>query len=127
MNTNEPSRAYRLGEWACDLVVTALLWWLLSPISAIVFLGLSRLQSVQRARFFDLGRFTVGVCVGPRVKFLFGVAFTRYNGVGRISGFEVLIGRHSLMVCALAPQDEWKTRQRRAAERRAALEKGGDR
>ncbi len=61
------------------------------------------------------------------MKFLLGVAFTRYNGVGRISGFEVLIGRHSLMVCALAPRDEWKTRMRRAAERRAALEKGGDR
>ena len=127
MNPNEPSRAYRLGEWACDLAVTALLWWLLSPISAVVFLGLSRLRSVRRARFVDLGRFTVGVCVGPRVKFLFGVAFTRYNGIGRISGLEVLTWQHSLTVCALAPRGEWKTRQRRAAEWRAALEKGGDR
>lgn len=126
MKPYEPSRAYRLGERAWDLSVAALLWWLASPITAVVFFALSLLSSVRRPRFLDLGRFTVGICVGPRVKFLFGVAFTRYGNEGPINGFEILILRHSLLVCTLLPRDEWKAFQRRQAERRAALEKGDD-
>ncbi|MFF0698367.1 hypothetical protein ACFYU4_37755 [Streptomyces tendae] len=125
MKPYEPSRAYRLGGWAWDLSAAALLWWLTTPITAVVFLGLTRLSSVRRPRFLDLGRFTVGICVGPHVKFLFGVAFTRHGDEGPINGFEILILRHSLLVCTLLPRDEWKAFQRRQAERRAALEKGG--
>ncbi|MER6616333.1 hypothetical protein [Streptomyces xantholiticus] len=120
------ARVGRIVEWTAYLAYAAVLWRYLSWISAVVFLILELLLSVRRTHFLDLGRFTVGVCLGPRVKFLFGVAFTRYNGVGRISGFEVLIWRHSLMVCALLPRGEWKAFQRRNAERRVALEKGGD-
>ncbi|MDV6291343.1 hypothetical protein R2F25_38680 [Streptomyces sp. UP1A-1] len=96
-----------------------------SPIDAAVYLALTLLWSVRRHHFLDLGRFTVGVVVGPRVKILFGVALTRYGDQGRVSGFEVMLLRHSLLVCALAPRDEWKAFQRRNAARRAALEKGG--
>ncbi|MEU9355058.1 hypothetical protein AB0D65_29690 [Streptomyces griseoloalbus] len=125
MKPNEPSRVFRLGELAWDLSVAALLWGLFSPINAVVFFGLARLWSVRRPCFLNLGRFTVGVCVGPRVKFLFGVAFIRYGERGPINGFEILILRHSLMVCTLLSRDEWRAFQRRKAERRAALEKGG--
>ncbi|MCG8971807.1 hypothetical protein [Streptomyces sp. CL12-4] len=126
MKPHEPSLAFRLGEWAWDLTFAALMWWAFTPIDAALYLGLMLLWSVRRPHFLDLGRFTVGVCVGPRVRFLFGVALTRYDGEGRINGFEVVILRHSLMVFALAPRAEWKAFQQRNAERRVALEKGGD-
>ncbi|MBZ6253559.1 hypothetical protein KVH27_34995 [Streptomyces olivaceus] len=126
MNPHEPSRAYRLGELACDLVVAALLWWLFSSITAIVFFGLTRLRAVRRHHFLDWGRFTAGVIVGTHLKFLFGVALTRYASGGGVCGLEVLIGRHSLIVCAFATRDEWEAFERRNAERRAALKKGGD-
>jgi hypothetical protein len=118
--------AYQLGEWAMTLVTAAMLWLWVSLPAALAFFLLDLLLSIRRPHFLDLGRFTVGVCLGPRLKFLFGVAFTRYGEEGRISGFEVLILRHSLMVCALLPRDEWVAFQRRMAERRAAMEQGGD-
>jgi hypothetical protein len=120
-----PQRWYRAGEWTASALVALVLWSWWSGSAAAVFLVLELFTSIRRCHFVDVGRFTVGVVVGPRLNFLFGVAFTRYGRESRPSGLEVLIGRRSLIVCALLPRDEWAGYQHRKAQREAARRKGG--
>ncbi|MFC9280885.1 hypothetical protein [Streptomyces collinus] len=114
-----PQRRYRAGEWTVSLLVALGLWRYWSAAAAAVFLVLELCTSIRRAHFVDVGRFTAGVVVGPRLNFLFGIAFTRYGRQDRLSGFEVMIGRRSLIVCALLPRAEWADYKHRAAQREA--------
>lgn len=106
-----PSRAYLAGEWALDLALAALLWFTASATSALVFLVLTRLLSVRRPHFVDVGRFTADLFLVSRRNYppFFAIGFARYGpepDAGR-SGLQVIVGRVSLMVCALLPRDEW--------------------
>lgn len=126
-----PSLAYRLGEWTASVLFFAtfgtLMWVVCSPVAAITYTLVVMLLSVRRPHFVDVGRFTAGVfLVSPRnYPLLFGIGFTRYGpeAHAKRSGLQVIIGRVSLMVCALLPRDEWADFQRRQAER-AARQKG---
>lgn len=118
-------RRYRAGEWTVTALLALALWLWWSTSAVAVFLVLELFTSIRRSHFVDVGRFTAGVVVGPRLNFLFGVAFTRYGQEGRRCGLEVMIGRRSLIVCALLPRDEWADFQHRKAEREAARQGSG--
>ncbi|MFG2761519.1 hypothetical protein [Streptomyces wuyuanensis] len=119
-----PTVAYRAGEWAVDLVV-AVVWWLMwGPAAAIGFLALTRLLSVRRPRFVDVGRFTVGVwpVTYDAPPLIFGIAWLR-RGEGRSAekcGLEVVIGRVVVGAFSLESRKEWK---RSRAEFRARQRK----
>ncbi|PNG22322.1 hypothetical protein [Streptomyces cahuitamycinicus] len=128
-----PSLAYRFGEWTASVlffgVFGTLLWAMCSPVAAVTYCLVVALLSVQRPHFVDIGRFTAGVFLVPQRNFppFFAIGFARYGpetDAGR-SGLQVIIGRRSLMVCALLPRAEWAEFQRRSAERDAARRKDG--
>ncbi|WP_328736593.1 hypothetical protein [Streptomyces bobili] len=120
-----PSLAYRLGEWTASVlffgVFGTLMWVMCSPVAAVAYCLVVVLLSVQRPRFVDVGRFTVGVFLVPRRNYppFFAIGFAWYGpkpDAGR-SVLQVTIGRGSLMVCALVPRAEWAEFQRRRAKR----------
>jgi hypothetical protein len=126
-----PSLAYRLGEWTASVLFFGafgtLMWVIGSPVAAVTYCLVVMLLSVQRPHFVDVGRFTAGVFLVPQRNFppFFAIGFARYGpepDAGR-SGLQVIIGRRSLMVCALLPRTEWVEFQRRTAERDTARRK----
>jgi hypothetical protein len=121
--------AGRALDAAFPAVMTVLLWFLLSPLSAAVFVAGMVWLSIDRPHFVDVGRFTAGVFLVSRKNYppSFAFGFTRYGPGDRDarSGLQVTIGRRALMVCALLPRQEWADFQRWKAERAAARPKGG--
>ncbi|MGW2550064.1 hypothetical protein [Streptomyces sp. NPDC001635] len=103
--------AYRLGGWTALLAVSVLLWLLIGPLAAIVFLALEVLLSVRRARFVDVGRFTVGVYRVGRIDrpLLLAFAFARYGDGPEAPkcGLEVIVGRVGFIACSIMPRGEW--------------------
>ncbi|MGY4936097.1 hypothetical protein ACWD7T_34405 [Streptomyces sp. 900116325] len=119
----DPSRvlqtARRVGEWAALVPGAFFLWWACSLTTAAVFLAVDLLLSVRRAHFVDLGRFTAGVWPGspaaPRL--IFAVAWMWHGPERNVkrAGLEVVLGRVTVGVYALAPRKEWGERKRQRA------------
>ncbi|MEU0429769.1 hypothetical protein ABZ235_40620 [Streptomyces canus] len=118
-----PQRRYRAGEWTVSLLIALALGWCWSLSAAAVFLVLELFTSIRRAHFVDVGRFTAGVYLVRRDNYpaFFAIGFARYRpeANAKRSGLQVVVGRLSLIVCALLPRSEWADYQHRKAEREA--------
>ncbi|MFI9078746.1 hypothetical protein ACIGW8_20095 [Streptomyces sioyaensis] len=123
-----PLRRFRAGEWTVNVLMALTLWWCWSGAAAAVFLVLELFRSIRRAHFVDVGRFTAGVYLvrWDNYPAFFAVGFARYGpeANAKRSGLQVVVGRLSLIVCALLPRDEWADFQHRAAEREALRKDG---
>ncbi|MBK3639517.1 hypothetical protein [Streptomyces sp. MBT33] len=123
-----PQRRYRTGEWTVSVLIALALWWVWSETAAAVFLVLELFTSIRRAHFVAVGRFTAGVYLVRRDNYpaFFAIGFARYGpeANAKRSGLQVVVGRLSLIVCALFPRDERADHQYRTAQREALWKDG---
>lgn len=101
-------------------IPAALLFVGLSPLAASVFLVMSAWLSIDRARFVDLGRFTVGVwrvpLTSPAPIIGLGWMLHGKDRTGPKAGLDFVLGGRAIAVFTLMPRKEWAEHKRRLAK-----------
>ncbi|MFM9647796.1 hypothetical protein ACKI1S_16810 [Streptomyces galilaeus] len=116
--------AYRLGGWTAFALFyglpAALLFVGMSPLSAVVFCAVVAWLSIDRARFFDLGRFSVGVWrippTSPAPIIGLGWMLHGKDRTGPKAGLDFILGGRAVAVFTLMPRKEWAERKQYRAK-----------